>query len=109
MQARLRAFECQRDRNGWFAQPEPELSPESLLSDEKWLAEVEEEKRLIESLPVVKGSVQFGYSEKTSDNKVWVTVWCCWQASNGSFKQIKDNCDEKGGKPTHLEVRRATC
>ena len=81
-----------------------ESVPET-LSDEQWLEQVENMTRTIESLSVVKGKVGFFYGEKANDNKVQVSVWCCWAAARGTFKQVIANCDDKGEKPTHLEAR----
>jgi hypothetical protein len=69
---------------------------------EVWLQQLQEEQELIEELPFVKGSV--GYV--TNDNKVQATVWCCWEKSRRSFKQVKVACDDTS-KPTHLEALQA--
>ena len=70
-----------------------------------WLQQVEEEKRLIEALPVVIGAVSFFYHDVVTNlNKVQALVGCCW--SSGQLKRVKVNCDETGLKPTHLEALR---
>jgi len=72
-----------------------------------WLQSVEEEKRLIEALPFVKGEVAFIISDKAANaNKVQASVWCCWDGGNQSFKRVIISCDEKV-KLTHLEALRA--
>ena len=58
---------------------------------ELWLAAVEAEQRAIEALPFVK-SVTFTYGETANLCKVLGTVWCCWQPSRGSFKQVAVAC-----------------
>ena len=80
---------------------------DTVLSEEKWLAEVESEKHMIEEMPVVKGSVDFFYSDTSANlNKVQASVWCCWAPARRTFKQVLVACDEKE-KPTHLEALRA--
>ena len=64
-----------------------------VLSEEKWIEEVESERRAVEELPVVKGSVDFFYSELSANlNKVQVTVWCCWAPAKRSWR-----CATRGG------------
>ena len=46
-----------------------------------WLAAAEEQVASIEALPFVVGPIGFGYSDKTSDNKVYCAVSCCWTHS----------------------------
>ena len=90
-----------------------EMSPERGLHDADefdedasiWLEQVEEEKRLIEALPVVIGAVSFFYDDDVTNlNKVEALVGCCW--ASGRLKRVKVNCDETGLKPTHLEALR---
>ena len=87
---------------------EQELHDVDELIDEDasiWLQQVEEEKRLIEALPVVIGAVSFFYHDVVTNlNKVEALVGCCW--ANGRLKRVKVNCDETGLKPTHLEALR---
>jgi hypothetical protein len=102
---------------GWPLPPQPPSPPpmtaeecdEDLLdsSSEAWLSSLEEEKRLVEALPFVKGEVVFAVSDaKTNENKVSATVTCCW--AGGRFKRVFVHCDqEPGGKTTHLEALRA--
>ena len=71
---------------------------------ELWLAAVEAEQRAIEALPFVK-SVTFTYGETANLCKVLGTVWCCWQPSRGSFKQVAVACHLEQ-RPTHLEALR---
>ena len=63
------------------------MNMDAALSEEEWLLQLEAEKRAIEQLPVVKGSVDFYYSDVSANlNKVEATVWCCWRpalSSNG--------------------------
>ena len=77
-----------------------EKSPELELNDANefdenaliWLQQVEEEKRLIEALPVVIGAVSFFYHDDVTNlNKVEALVGCCW--ANGQLKRVKVNCD----------------
>jgi hypothetical protein len=49
---------------------EPERAFEYSAGTEHWLARVEEEKRLVEALPFVVGTVAFIYSEKANQNRV---------------------------------------
>jgi len=72
---------------------------------DSWLIQVEEEARLVEALPFVKGVVSFITSEVSANlNKVQATVWCSW--SSGQLKRVLVSCDE-AEKPTHLETLRA--
>ena len=83
--------------------------PTELLTEatELWLSEVEKAKRLVEDLPFVKGEVQFHCSEGSANsNKVLATVWCCWEPSRRSFKQVAVACDNKD-MPTHLQALHA--
>ena len=48
----------------------------------------------------------FRYGEEPNDNKVQVSVNCCWQQSRRSFKQVHEQCTQDGKKPTHLEALR---
>ena len=66
---------------------EPPLDPPFSDAMVKWLAQVEEEQRQIESLSVVK-RVYFTYGDSANDNKAWATLWCCWQPSGRSFKRV---------------------
>jgi hypothetical protein len=67
---------------------------DAALSEEEWLVQLENEKRTIEELPVVKGAVDFFYSDVSVNlNKVQATVWCCWAGSQ--FKRVMVACDEK--------------
>ena len=76
-----------------------ELTPD----DMRWLKEVQTLTRRIEALPVVVGAVQFNYDDDdTNNNKVKVTLGCCWKG--GRLDRAQDNCDESGAKPTHLEA-----
>ena len=89
---------------------EPEPIPETAFGDgalsnatEQWLLQLEEQVRLIEALPFVKGQVKFYDSDKSANlNKVEAVTWCCWGA--GQFKRVMLACDESGKKPTHLEA-----
>ena len=92
-----------------FMEMELELHDvDELIVDEDtsiWLEQVEEEKRLIEALPVVNGAVSFFYhNDITNLNKVQALVGCCW--ASGRLKRVMVNCDETGLKPTHLEALR---
>ena len=69
---------------------------------ELWLAAVEAEQRAIEALPFVK-SVGYTYGEIANNAKVLATVWCCWQPSRSSFKQVAVNLHLEL-RPTHLEA-----
>ena len=69
-----------------------EMSPERGLHDADefdedasiWLEQVEEEKRLIEALPVVIGAVSFFYDDDVTNlNKVEALVGCCWASAQG--------------------------
>ena len=61
-----------------------------------WLTQLEEETRRVEALSCVK-SVAFHTSDISANrNKVVVNVWCCWEPSRRTFKQIVEACDEKG-------------
>ena len=71
---------------------------------EQWLAAVDEERRAIEALPFVK-SVCFNYGDTANLCKVLGTVWCCWQSSRASFKQVAVACHLEQ-RPTHLEALR---
>jgi hypothetical protein len=87
--------------------PEQELHDADEFDEDAsiWLQQVEEEKRLIEALPVVIGAVSFFYhNDVTNLNKVQALVGCCW--ASGQLKHVKVNCDETGLKPTHLEALR---
>lgn len=79
------------------AQPTPE--------QDAWLLELEEAKRLIEALRVVKSVELFFHDADPNLNKVEATLWCCW--SSGRLKRVKMACDKSGEKPTHLEAMRA--
>jgi hypothetical protein len=79
---------------------QPEAPPISEAA-ELWLAQVEEEKRQIEALDVVR-RVYFTHGESFNDNKAWVSLSCCWQASRRSFKSISVNCHETL-RPSQLE------
>ena len=74
---------------------------------DQWIEQIEEEKRLVEALNVVKGKVKFYYGENPNDNKVEASVWCCWDGGNRTFRRVKEQCDKIGTKPTHLEALRA--
>ena len=77
-------------------------------ASELWLSQLDEEKRLVEALPCVKGAIAFHVSDGSANkNKVLATVWCCWEPSRRTFKQIAECCNETGEKPTHLEALRA--
>jgi hypothetical protein len=77
---------------------------DTVLDEEQWLVELEAEKRAVEEMAFVKGSVDFFYSDAGANlNKVQATVWCCWAGS--TFKRVMVACDEKD-KPTHLEALR---
>ena len=79
----------------------PPVGTDAPLEMEVWLQQVEEQKRLIEALPVVK-RLDFFYDDADQNlNKVEATLWCCWGGSQ--FKRIKEACD-KGAKLTHLEA-----
>lgn len=77
---------------------------------ERWLQELAEEVAAVEALPFVKpGSVAFVCAPEGSpanDDKVKATVWCCWDASRQSFKQVVVSCDDSL-KRTHLEALKA--
>lgn len=79
----------------------PPVGTDAPLEMEVWLQQVEEQKRLIEALPVVK-RLDFFYDDADQNlNKVEATLWCCWGGSQ--FKRVKEACD-KGAKLTHLEA-----
>lgn len=68
--------------------------------DEEWLRQFTDKQMEICTLPFVKGEVGVTVSEASANlNKVYVSVWCCWEKSRRSFKQISVNCDEER-KPT---------
>ena len=93
--------EEQRDEAiGAAAAEAAQLTPEQ----EAWLLELEEAKRLIEALPVIKSVELFFHDTDPNLNKVEVTLWCCW--SSGRLKRAKVACDKSGEKPTHLEAMR---
>eukprot|EP00327_Prymnesium_parvum_P011784 CAMPEP_0184393462 /NCGR_PEP_ID=MMETSP0007-20130409/34740_1 /TAXON_ID=97485 /ORGANISM="Prymnesium parvum, Strain Texoma1" /LENGTH=183 /DNA_ID=CAMNT_0026744459 /DNA_START=214 /DNA_END=766 /DNA_ORIENTATION=- len=71
---------------------------------ERWLDELEEEKWLLEQLPVVQ-KIDFLYGEAANANKVQATLLCCWAGER--FKRIKEQCTDDGKKPTFLEAIRA--
>ena len=79
------------------AQPTPE--------QDIWLLELEEAKRLVEALRVVKSVELFFHDATPNLNKVEATLWCCW--SSGRPKRVQVACDKSGEKPTHLEAMRA--
>ena len=83
----------------------PPSGLETPLETEVWLQQVEEQKRLIEALPVVKRLDFFCDDNNQNLNKVEATLWCCW--AGGRLKRIKESCDMTGAKPTHLEAARA--
>jgi hypothetical protein len=80
----------------------PERAFEFSAGTEHWLARVEEEKRLIEALAFVIGTVDFMYGTTANQNRVKATVNCCWEAGS-TFKRVPMACDEKD-RPTHLEA-----
>ena len=55
--------------------------------DEAWLLAVEAKKHAIEQLPYVK-AVTFSYGETANLCKVFASVWCCWENSRRTFKQV---------------------
>ena len=69
---------------------------------QKWVEQVEEEQRTIESLPYVQ-HVAFHYGPTHNDCKVLATLWCCWEPSRRSFKQVPVHCHITH-RPTHLEA-----
>ena len=71
---------------------------------EQWLVAVEEEQRAIDKLPFVK-SVGFSYHDTANLSKVVATVWCCWESSRSSFKQVKVGLHLEH-RPTYLEALR---
>lgn len=75
-------------------------------SGENWLQLFSHEIAQIEALPFVKGEVGVVVSDvKANLNKVYVAVWCCWEKSRQSFKQVYVACDEER-RLTHLEAAR---
>lgn len=78
---------------------------ENGYTSEAWLALVEAEVCAIERLEVVKGGVGFLFGELMNDNKVYASVWCCWEPSRRTFKQLKVACNGSD-RPTHLEALR---
>ena len=88
--------------------PPIEVPPAELVSEatEAWLDTLEEEKRLIEQFDVVK-SIDFIIGETANLTKVKATLWCCWEASRRTFKQIHEACTEDDRKPSLLEASRA--
>ena len=50
-------------------------------------------------------SVCFNYGDAANLCKVLGTVWCCWQSSRASFKQVAVACHLEQ-RPTHLEALR---
>ena len=91
---------------GFPGEGPPTEVPDELLSKdvEMWLDEIEEEKRLIESLPVVQ-KVGFIVGETANLSKVKAILLCCWAGDR--FKTIAESCTEDSRKPTHLEAARA--
>ena len=77
------------------------FSPET----EVWLNELEEEKRLIEQLPVVM-SVEFVIGETSNLTKVKAVLSCCWDQSSRKFKRAMESCTDDNRKPTLLEAAR---
>ena len=73
--------------------------------DEAWLLAVEAKKHAIEQLPYVK-AVTFSYGETANLCKVFASVWCCWENSRRTFKQVAVSCD-LDTKPTYLEALHA--
>ena len=73
--------------------------------DDQWLLAVEAEARAIEQLPYVK-AVAFSYGETANLCKVFASVWCCWENSRRTFKQVAVSCD-LDTKPTYLEALHA--
>lgn len=56
---------------------------------EDWEQKFIQEVSSIESLPFVKGATGISVSEKKANlNKVYTSVWCCWEESRISFKQV---------------------
>ena len=92
---------------GYPAEGPPTELPLAEFSEatEAWLGALEEQRRLIEQLPVVK-SVDFVFGETANLTKVKVTVWCCWEASRSAFKQLHEACTEDDRKPSLLEAAR---
>ena len=88
--------------------PPIEMLPAELVSEatEAWLDALEEEKRLIEQLPVVK-SVDFIIGETANLTKVKATLWCCWEPGRSRLKEIHEACTEDNRKPSLLEAARA--
>ena len=86
---------------GAAAETEAPLTAEQ----QAWLLQLEEAKRLVEALPVVKSVELFFDDDDTNLNKVEATLWCCW--STNRLKRVKVACDKSGNKPTHLEAMRA--
>ena len=80
------------------------LSADEVPSEaaDKWVRQVEEEKRAIEALPYVQ-HVAFHYGSTHNESKVLATLWCCWAASRRSFKQVAVHC-HLTERPTHLEA-----
>ena len=65
-------------------------SPEP-MGTEAWLKQLQEETCLLVQLPMVK-RVEFEcHNEITNRNKVVATLWCCWEKSRSSFKQVKES------------------
>ena len=71
----------------------PPVGLETPLEAEVWLQQVEEQKRLIEALPVVKRLDFFCDDDNQNLNKVEATLWCCW--AGGRLKRVKEACERR--------------
>jgi hypothetical protein len=94
-----------------FMETAPVLEAEAFSeATERWLADLQHEKKKIEGLPFVK-DVSFIVKENgtANENRVQATVWCCWDNARRSFKQVQETLTDKPelGRPTHLEALRS--
>jgi hypothetical protein len=69
-----------------------EMDSDMEMPDElvQWLDALESEKRRLEELKVVKRvDIIFAKpGQRTGENKAQATLWCCWDNSKRSFKQV---------------------
>jgi hypothetical protein len=82
----------------------PPSGLETPLETEGWLQQVEEQKRLIEALPVVKRLDFFCDDDNQNLNKVEATLWCCW--AGGRYWR-KANTSGGGSRATRCNHRQA--
>ena len=63
--------------------------------------------RLSELLPIVKGSVNlYDRGPAANQSGAIVSIWCCWQGSRRTFKQIDMRCN-LNERATHAQAVRA--